>query len=160
VELKDIAAEDLNAFLSILYPRRYHADEERTVKDWSGILRMAYLWKFPDIRSLAVEKLRDLAPPVERLVLARQYDIPSWLETARSELYTREEPLNISEAQRLDIEDVVKIFTTREAALTATVESLRQPLEPRGSGERSVRSLLRRPQEDGMDHRPPCLRGV
>ncbi|VDB91972.1 unnamed protein product [Peniophora sp. CBMAI 1063] len=140
VELKNIDTRDLNAFLSVLYPRSHYAPEERTTADWISILRMAHQWEFPDIRSLAIEKLRDLAPPVERLVLARDFNIPTWVETARSELYAREEPLSTPEAKRLDMADVVKIFTTREAALAAKVETLRKALDPRG--ERSVRDLF------------------
>ena len=102
---------------------------------------MAHLWEFPDIRSLAIDKLRDITPPVDRLVLAREFNIPTWVESARSELYTRETPLSTSEAQRLDIGDVVKIFTTREAALSATVDSLRQSSE-HTSLERSMRTFF------------------
>ena len=121
--------------------RSHFTPEERTVEDWTGILRMAHLWEFPDIRSLAIDKLRDITPPVDRLVLAREFNIPTWVESARSELYTRETPLSTFEAQRLDIGDVVKIFTTREAALSATVDSLRQSSE-QTSLERSMRTFF------------------
>ena len=157
VELKDISTAELDAFLSVLYPscvstpsacpdhartffRSYHTQEERTLESWTHILRMAHLWEFRDIRLLAMDKLRDRAPPVDRLVLARQYDIPSWVETARSELRARKDSLTLFEAQRLDIEDVVNIYSSREVALTRTIESMRESLEERP--ERSVRSLF------------------
>jgi hypothetical protein len=60
--------------------------------------------------------LATIKPPTphDRLLLARTYSVDDWVVPALSALCERTAPLNLSEARRMDIEDVVLVVTVRE----------------------------------------------
>lgn len=77
-------------------------------------MRLATRWEFNSIRALAIDMLEPLASPLQKLVLARSFDVPQWLQSALVSLCMRKEPLALSEADLLSMSDVVAIATARE----------------------------------------------
>lgn len=85
-----------------------------SLADSRAVLRLATLWQCQRLRNRALKRLDLLAPPLEKLLLARLYSIQRWLIPACTALVLRDVPLSIAEARELDLEDVVRIFSARE----------------------------------------------
>ncbi|VDC05718.1 unnamed protein product [Peniophora sp. CBMAI 1063] len=79
-----------------------------------AILRLATRWQCEALRNLAIESLDKLLAPLEKLMIARAYRILHWLVPAYTHLALRCDPATVAEAQKLDAEDVVRIFSARE----------------------------------------------
>jgi hypothetical protein len=85
-----------------------------TLHEWTSILHLASKWSFKSMRSLALQELLPLASPVDKIVLGRKYGFDDWLIPAFVAVCARAEPLSLSEAKLLDVEDVALIFQARE----------------------------------------------
>lgn len=70
------------------------------------------------ICSLACCRLFPLASPIQRVVLARKYDLEGWMVDAVVELCLQSEPLAIMDATVLDVVDIIRISQAREAIRT------------------------------------------
>lgn len=88
--------------------------------EWTAVLRLATLWRFEQVRSLAATKLHKLADPVMKIILygdARN-ELPAehWLIPAVRSIAERKEApgLSVEEANRLGTERVLQVFTVRE----------------------------------------------
>lgn len=134
ITLDDVSHEDMDAFLSTLYSsyvttlvshtRRLTALRIRVAEDdpdagtfatWSAVLRLSTMWQFEGKRKHAISVLNALASPLQKLVLARAYDVQAWLHPAFVALCMRPDPLNLQEAKSLSLQDVLYIMTAREA---------------------------------------------
>ncbi|KZV76825.1 hypothetical protein PENSPDRAFT_551054, partial [Peniophora sp. CONT] len=71
--------------------------------------------KFNKIRALAISKLDLLVAPLQRLVMARAFDVRRWLEPSLVALCLRPSPLTLSEGRQLSMDDLISIMSTREA---------------------------------------------
>ncbi|KAI0778966.1 hypothetical protein BD413DRAFT_442400, partial [Trametes elegans] len=97
ISLPDVRADDFARLLYLFYPRDVVSGDLQTVADWTSVLRLAHRYQLDAHRQLAVARLEQLASPIDRILLARQYDIPGWLEQAYFALCVREESLTIDE---------------------------------------------------------------
>ncbi|KAF8624497.1 hypothetical protein AX17_007125 [Amanita inopinata Kibby_2008] len=61
----------------------------------------------------AVSKVESLAPPIDKLVLGRQLDIPEFILPAYIALCQTITPLSFEEGLRLGMEDVIRIYRIR-----------------------------------------------
>ncbi|KZV75765.1 hypothetical protein PENSPDRAFT_538216, partial [Peniophora sp. CONT] len=115
--LKDVYTLEMDAFMSILYPAYgpLNCLAVTTTGGWAYVLRLSTMWSCRDIRALAIEQLSDSAPPLQRLVLSRAHDVPEWRVPAYVALCLRPQALSESEAEKLAVQDVVRIMSTREA---------------------------------------------
>jgi len=111
---------DFDALLSILYPQNYNTLEERSFEEWTSILKLSTRWGFTSIRDLAI---RCIKPPsaLQRLVVARKYDIEQWIVPALVGLCERPEPLSLNEASLLDLEDFVLVGSVRESVRSSNL---------------------------------------
>ncbi|KAF8593195.1 hypothetical protein BDV93DRAFT_399195, partial [Ceratobasidium sp. AG-I] len=76
---------------------------------------LATKYDYPALRTFAITNLENTAlSPVERIRLAREFDIPSWEEPAYLELCERDEALTMLEAGVLGLEVVVHVVAIRE----------------------------------------------
>ncbi|KAI0673785.1 hypothetical protein C8Q78DRAFT_1018944 [Trametes maxima] len=114
IPLPDVSAVDFARFLSLFYPRRIVADDLTTLDEWTSVLRIAHRYEFEEHVKLAVERIDNLATPVERILLARTYNFPAWLEQAYLSLCMREASLTLDEGTRLGMEDVILISDLRQ----------------------------------------------
>ncbi|VDC02470.1 unnamed protein product [Peniophora sp. CBMAI 1063] len=122
--LSGISWQEMDAFLSVIYPRSYEQHEITSAEDWASVLRLASLWSVDDMRSLAISQLDAVAAPLYKLVLARALDVPQWIEPAFDALARRQMPLSVEEASALTMEDVLHISAKRESILKAQVTRL------------------------------------
>lgn len=75
------------------------------------------MWQFQDIRAGAIKALESLTlsmDPVDKIVMARKFDVSPWLITSLHALARREKPLDLSEGNRLGLEWALKVAEVRE----------------------------------------------
>ncbi|EIN06621.1 hypothetical protein PUNSTDRAFT_105732 [Punctularia strigosozonata HHB-11173 SS5] len=113
-----ITDEDFERFLDLLYPIVFGTYALHTSKEWTSALRVAHYLRFDSIRALAMKQLYSLASPVEKIVCAREFDIPQWLQGAYTDLCLRSAPLCPKEGRLLGLSTCLKIAAAREALRT------------------------------------------
>lgn len=64
---------------------------------------------------MAQDRLSQIASPIERILLARQFDIKEWLVPAFLQLCLREETLTLEEGKTLGMENVIVLADIRQA---------------------------------------------
>lgn len=99
-----------------------------SLEDWSAVLRLATMWSCKDIRTLAIEQLSQLAPPIDKLVLSRAHDVIEWRVPSYVALCLRPQTLTESEAERLAVRDIVRITAAREAIRDGRVAATQDAL--------------------------------
>ena len=108
-------------------------------EEWTSVLKLSTMWHFQDIRAKAIKALESPTlslDAVDKIVMARKYDISPWLVPSLHALVQREKPLDLSEGNRLGLEWVLKVAEVREysATVRARGESIGvgwgQSLEP------------------------------
>ncbi|KAI0944070.1 hypothetical protein AcV7_001990 [Taiwanofungus camphoratus] len=126
--LEDVTADDFARFLWVFYNPKYSV-YDATVDDWTAILKLAYDWRFGEVKKLCCRELEKFKiPPVRKIELYQTYDldkkllIPSYIA-----LCMRTEPLSIKEGRQLGLETALLLATAREQARG----------KPSGSGIRS-----------------------
>ena len=75
------------------------------------------MWQFQDIRMKAIKALESLTlsmDPVDKIVIARKFDVSPWLAPSLHALVQREKPLDLSEGNRLGLEWALKVAEVRE----------------------------------------------
>ena len=77
------------------------------------MLHLSTCWGFASIRKLALNSIK-LPTPHDRLILARTYAVDQWVLPALTALCERAEPLSLTEARQMRIEDVVLVAAIRE----------------------------------------------
>ncbi|VDC03772.1 unnamed protein product [Peniophora sp. CBMAI 1063] len=117
IRLADVSRQEMDAFLSTLYPTREQNDACHLYAYWSAVLRLATMWKFDKQRELAIDALEEIASPMGKLILARRYDVEVWLQPAFIALCMRPATLSLSEAKHLPLQDVLHITSAREVLM-------------------------------------------
>lgn len=86
-----------------------------TSDEWRSVLQLATQWQFHALRSAAIGELDALAlSPVDKIALAMQHDVTSWVKDALIDIVVRTEPLRMGECDKLGMAWVVKIAAVRE----------------------------------------------
>ncbi|KAF8911652.1 hypothetical protein CPB84DRAFT_937594 [Gymnopilus junonius] len=98
IYLPGIKVKYFRAFLRILYP---FIGQVPVVgyDDWVGVLDLATMWFFTEIRTKAIAALAELIkekPILERISLARKYRVPDWLKDGYVEIAMKR-PLQLEE---------------------------------------------------------------
>ncbi|KAH6907076.1 hypothetical protein BKA70DRAFT_383991 [Coprinopsis sp. MPI-PUGE-AT-0042] len=69
----------LKAFLPGCHPH-HHSQVDLSIDEWLSVLKLSSKWHFNSLRNDAIIKLTAFPmTPIQRVLLARQYSIPSWL---------------------------------------------------------------------------------
>ncbi|KZV76885.1 hypothetical protein PENSPDRAFT_660846 [Peniophora sp. CONT] len=128
--VEEVSSSDLASFLSVVYPRIFDTPEVETVAQWTAVLRVASMWNFEAVKRLAVKQLDERVSPLQRLVLARAYDLSGWLERAFVDLILLEELPSWEEMERLNVQlkDFARVTTAREAIVRGRLSASRQPV--------------------------------
>ena len=117
-------------------------------EEWKSVLHLSTRWGFASIRKLALSTIKPPTPH-DRLLLAREYSVDDWVVPALSALCGRTEPLTLSEARQMDIEDVVLVVTVREGirsrALQAKVAEIWRYVEAAQAGIHAGRGAFAAP---------------
>ncbi|KAI9465240.1 hypothetical protein BJY52DRAFT_672827 [Lactarius psammicola] len=112
VSLGDVEREDFEALLSVIYPKDFE-EHNLSYQQWKSVLHLSTRWSFASIRKLALKSINPPTPH-DRLVLARTYAVDQWVQPALTALCERAEPLSLTEACQMRIEDVVLVAAVRE----------------------------------------------
>ncbi|VDC03806.1 unnamed protein product [Peniophora sp. CBMAI 1063] len=115
MKVDDVTSRDMDALLTVLYDTSFHEYELKTAESWESVLRLATLWQFRNIRTLAISKLDPLALPLQKLVMARAFGVSKWLQPSFTALCLRPDPLTVVEGKQLSIEDLISLVSAREA---------------------------------------------
>ncbi|KAJ7072744.1 hypothetical protein C8F01DRAFT_259362 [Mycena amicta] len=119
--LEGVSALDFRRFLKVLYPLDALPSVPNLNKDeWISVLKLATLWRFLDVRSLAITRLDHALQTdcISQILLGRQYDVVSWLRDGYGTLARREAPICAEEAREIGWDAALKIFQAREAMMT------------------------------------------
>jgi len=116
---------------------RNFGEIDLSYEEWKSVLRLSTRWGFTSTRRLALATIKPPTPH-DRLLLARTFSVDDWVVPALSALCGRTEPLTLSEARQMDIEDVVLVVTMREGirsrALQAKVAEISRYVEAAQAG--------------------------
>jgi hypothetical protein len=91
-----------------------------SVFEWTAVLNLASRWNFACYRELAIQQLDSITSAVDKIILGRKHNVPSWLHAAYLEVCVREEWLSTEEGERLGLYDVLAIGKTRTAMRAST----------------------------------------
>ncbi|KAI5890013.1 uncharacterized protein SCHCODRAFT_02669226 [Schizophyllum commune H4-8] len=119
IYLKDVSRVDFDRFLSYMYPKSLGKCDVNTSEEWTSVLRLASKWGFTDLRAHSLEKLESTAAPIDRILIAREFDLPKWLLPAFVDLCTAPEPPTLEAAEHLGLPAVVNIGRIREKVIRA-----------------------------------------
>ncbi|KAJ3889664.1 hypothetical protein GG344DRAFT_33205, partial [Lentinula edodes] len=101
---------DFSSLLKMFYPRTFGSLEIQTVEEWISILNVTSALGMEDIRTLAMKRILKDASPVDRIMLARNYDIDSQILVATfEELCMRSHPLTEEEGKKVGVEGLIKL---------------------------------------------------
>ncbi|KAF8216988.1 hypothetical protein K438DRAFT_1704114 [Mycena galopus ATCC 62051] len=123
VILEGISRVDFQALLKVLYPLSCGRDIPQILTmskdEWISVLKLSTQWYFLDARDLAIKQLdnRPEIGSVERILLARQYDVAAWLRMGYTDLARRDEGISLEDAAKIGWETTVRLYQTREAAI-------------------------------------------
>ena len=112
----------------IFVVRDYARLDLTTIAEWTSVLKLSTAWDFESIRELAIVRLLPLLceHPLEMLITARLYHVDEWVDAVIYDMAERDETLDDSEADRLDLADLMCIMKLREAwAASRVVAALR-----------------------------------
>ncbi|KAJ7464530.1 hypothetical protein FB451DRAFT_1263750 [Mycena latifolia] len=117
--LEGISSVDFHRLLKVLYPLDIPQILSMPKEEWISVLKLSTLWRFLDARDLAIQQLTERGGlgSVERILLARQYDVAPWLRLGYTELARREEGISLEDAEKIGWETTVRLYHTREAAI-------------------------------------------
>ncbi|KAI0669339.1 hypothetical protein C8Q78DRAFT_940996, partial [Trametes maxima] len=109
--LETVSGADFKAFLHVLFPGSRHL----TTDEWTGVLRLATMWMFKTVRATAISKLHMflIRSPATRVRLAREFDIPAWIQPALLAL-ARQNTLAAADLEALGWDDAAKLILVRE----------------------------------------------
>jgi hypothetical protein len=136
LRLEGISKEDFVALLGVMYPpyaanmfktliygakglcSKLHLDDscydDGPKSKWISILKLATLWMFKELRAGAIWRLNLRTSPFERVLLAKQYNVPQWLRSGYEALVRRTEMLSLEEARQLGYQSAFLVCQARE----------------------------------------------
>ncbi|KAF7356258.1 hypothetical protein MVEN_00957300 [Mycena venus] len=119
VILEGINSVDFQRLLNVLYPLDIPQILNMAKDEWISVLKLSTLWYFLDARDLAIQQLnnRPEIGSVERILLAQQYDVATWLRLGYTDLAKREEGISLGDAEKIGWQTTVRLYQTREAAI-------------------------------------------
>ncbi|KDQ18964.1 hypothetical protein BOTBODRAFT_184771 [Botryobasidium botryosum FD-172 SS1] len=116
LHLTEVSMEEFLDLLSIFYPPSLFHAPTRTVESWRRLLSLSKRLQFADIFDAAVAALdcSDM-DSIQRLQLARQYNIREWRFRGFLDLSLRRRPLTVAEGKTLGGADTVRACLARES---------------------------------------------
>ncbi|CEL57761.1 hypothetical protein RSOLAG1IB_02505 [Rhizoctonia solani AG-1 IB] len=140
LSLKDENPTDFQNMIGILYLSvcERMTDDNHSTQVLKSTLRLATKYKYEHMREYAIRCLekRDL-PPMERIKLARECNVPVWSEEALDELCAQDGLVTLAEADVLGLETFFELASRREV-----FRSKRKPNQrPSGVQSRTHRNI-------------------
>ncbi|KAF8523893.1 hypothetical protein BU17DRAFT_85332 [Hysterangium stoloniferum] len=116
--LADVSADEFLLLLKLLYPKTVFGSVSLVTSwsesEWLSVFELATKWNMQSILKAIKEHLYACASPVTKILIGQAAGFPDWLRRGLIELCLRQEPLTLTEATQLGVEDAVKIALARE----------------------------------------------
>ena len=106
------------AFHLLTFHLRVYRQNPFSLSQWMTLLSISTRLRFDLLRAHAIQAIEECPTeldPVEKLVLAMKYKIPSWLAPAYTALCQRQNCLEEWEAEKIGLKKTVQIARAREA---------------------------------------------
>ncbi|KAK7012803.1 hypothetical protein R3P38DRAFT_3014665 [Favolaschia claudopus] len=122
IVLEGISSYDFEQLLNVLYPLNMPqvitagTDSWMNQDQWIGVLKLATQWGFLDARKLAIQQLETMPSiaATEHVMLARQYEVASWLRKGYLALVERQEIISVEEAEKIGWKTAFLLCQLRE----------------------------------------------
>ncbi|TFK50929.1 hypothetical protein OE88DRAFT_1630838 [Heliocybe sulcata] len=115
--IDDATTTDFSRFLWVFYNPLYSL-YNASIEEWTSILKLSYLWRFTEVKKLAVRELeKQYIAPVPKIALYQKYDVDrGLLLQSYSVLTKRAEPISMAEGLDLGLETCLLLARARELA--------------------------------------------
>ncbi|KAG5353324.1 hypothetical protein C0989_008048 [Termitomyces sp. Mn162] len=102
-----------------------------TTDEWITILKLSTQWMMLDVRHVAINVLSSAKiPPVDRVVLAREYKVDTWLRSAYLELVKTASSMTQQDMEKIGLMAAFKIHKARERYSTGQFGGFGYPSTP------------------------------
>ncbi|KAH6913083.1 hypothetical protein BKA70DRAFT_1261825 [Coprinopsis sp. MPI-PUGE-AT-0042] len=103
--LDDVNLVEFKHFLHALLPKYSRQEKLKlSTAEWISTLRIATQYRFNDLRKIAIDELSPIdMDPVERVCLAKEFKVPSWLLSGYQNLAERSTTLAEDEASKIGL---------------------------------------------------------
>ncbi|KAG6902119.1 hypothetical protein C0995_004065 [Termitomyces sp. Mi166 len=116
IKRDDISKEDFRALLKLLYPMSFTLTRTLSDDEWISVLKVSTRWIMLDIRRMAIEHLTHASLPLaDRIILARECSIISWLRSAYLELVSQLSSHDEHTTETIGLETTFKLHRARES---------------------------------------------
>lgn len=125
------------------------------MEGWISLLSASYVLGMSKLRDQAIkniEKSSTVLEPVRKILLARKYDVPSWITTSLESLCCRSSPIDVVEARLLDLETTVKLFTAREMANAERSKNMFGPVGIEVIVAKAISVMFPKPENSPTSH--------
>jgi hypothetical protein len=130
LSLQDASTAEFESFLKLAYLKPLEDVPVFDISEWTAILKVSHQWSITRFHAYAIKQLDTLSlPAVDKLLLGRRYDVPSWIQPAFRRLCEQGAELSDEEGRKLGLEDVLLINRLRGQFRMPTV--LRPDVERR-----------------------------
>lgn len=106
--------------MTLSYSDLSHPSELSTVEEWTSILELSTFWDFKQLRARSIKELTEITSPIDRIVLAQTYNVPEWTLSGYRALVIRRKPVTTEEAERLGMQNVLKVWQIQTELNTKT----------------------------------------
>ena len=100
--------------------------------EWTSILKLAHLWEFTEVKTLALRELERLdIAPLKKIIMYHSYGVDrDLLQEAYTALTVRPDPITIEEGRELGLETALQIARARELARSSSASGGKKPQSP------------------------------
>ncbi|KAJ3773307.1 hypothetical protein FB446DRAFT_641968, partial [Lentinula raphanica] len=116
--LNGISRNDFRQLLRVLcFPRNFKSEPEvLSFPQWEAVLRLSKKWGMNEVKTHAISTVAKLpnVDPVDKIVLARTYDIHSWLAPAFNDILQRSRSLTEGDVEKLGVPTAVRLMGLRD----------------------------------------------
>jgi hypothetical protein len=141
----------------IHYSRKYSL-YDADVEEWTSILKLAHLWEFTGVKTLALRELERLEiPPLKKIIMYHSYAVDrDLLQAAYIALTVRPEPITIEEGRELGLETALQLARARELARASGGKKSPSPINlPPAELDVLIRDLFQLPDEGSGSRAAP-----
>ncbi|KAK0459201.1 uncharacterized protein EV420DRAFT_1642185 [Desarmillaria tabescens] len=114
-----ITEQDFRRLLRALYPLEAPRSPTFSKEELVSLLKLSKLWAMKRVREYAVEKITEILYSIdatERIILAREYSVETWLRSGYLTLATRYPVVSIEDAKLIGWETALLLEHVREEA--------------------------------------------
>ncbi|KIJ12542.1 hypothetical protein PAXINDRAFT_101155 [Paxillus involutus ATCC 200175] len=130
IRLEGTKKDDFEQLMRVLLHRTNGLSPEFPVnaEQWTSVLKLSTLWGFSRVRQAAISRLDRFTtiPLAEKIALAYEYELESWLLPTMNELVRRPKSITMEEARCMGFETALKLASVREQlALRSVPQEIR-----------------------------------